>query len=167
MNDPANGSPENNQRDASSGFIWPPVIYTLAVVGGYLLYQTTNIPMAPEGLSVALRIAGWIVILVGIAIAVWAEVVFLIAKTATLPIHSTSTIVTSGVYRYTRNPMYLAMSLFTAGLALVFNSIFFLLTLAIAVYAVTRLAIEPEERYLERKFGGVYLDYKAKVRRWF
>ena len=110
---------------------------------------------------------GWLLSGLGAAIAGWAEIAFLIARTGTLPISPTSTIVSTGIYRWTRNPMYLGMSLVTAGLAFLLGSLWFLIVLPLAVYAVTKLAIEPEEAYLQRKFGQTYLDYKNKVRRWF
>ena len=113
-----------------------------------------------------MRLAGLAIIAGGVAIALWAEIAFLRAGTATLPIYPSSTIVSSGIYRFSRNPMYLGMSLFTAGLVLAFNSAWYLATLACAIVAVTRLAIVPEEKYLERKFGQSYLGYKTRVRRW-
>ena len=54
----------------------------------------------------------------------------------------------------------------TAGCAGAFNSWWFVIALPIAMLAVTKLAIEPEEAYLERKFGAAYVAYKTSVRRW-
>lgn len=153
-------------RDASSRFIWPPVIFTTACILAWVLSRYANFAILPESTGVALRFTGWIIVAIGVAIAAWAELLFLFARTATLPIHATSTIVTTGIYTWSRNPMYLGMSLFTGGLAFVFNSLWFLLALLGAMAAVTKLAIEPEEKYLERKFGQTYLDYKTTVRRW-
>jgi protein-S-isoprenylcysteine O-methyltransferase Ste14 len=157
---------EPAHRDASSRFIWPPTIFSLACIAAYVLSRNTNITLYPVDGTAVLRPAGWLLVAVAIVVAVWAEIAFLIAGTATLPISPTSRIVTTGIYAHTRNPMYLGMSLFTAGLALVLNSLWFLIALPLAVYAVTKLAIEPEENYLERKFGAEYLAYKSKVRRW-
>jgi protein-S-isoprenylcysteine O-methyltransferase Ste14 len=159
-------TPDKTLRDASSRFVWPPVIYALAVVGGYAGNTTVNAAVFPQAMAPAMQLAGLAAIAGGVGIALWAEIAFLRAGTATLPIHPSSTIVSSGIYRYSRNPMYLGMSLFTAGLALAFNSAWYLAALACAIIAVTRLAIVPEEKYLERKFGQSYLDYKARVRRW-
>jgi protein-S-isoprenylcysteine O-methyltransferase Ste14 len=78
----------------------------------------------------------------------------------------TTAIVFTGPYRFTRNPMYLGLALLQAGLAMVTNSLWPLLTLAPVIVAVRRLVIDREERYLEAKFGEEYRAYKARVRRW-
>ena len=78
----------------------------------------------------------------------------------------TLAIVTHGVYRFTRNPIYLGMVLGQTGLAIGFDSLWILGTL-IPYYLVLRYGVVArEEAYLARKFGGVYLDYKSRVRRW-
>jgi len=82
------------------------------------------------------------------------------------PTKPSSALVTSGIYRWTRNPMYLGMSLILGGIGLAAGSLWFLIALPIAMIAVTKLAIEREERYLAQLFGQPYLDYKARVRRW-
>lgn len=156
--------------DASSRFIWPPVIYATAFCLAALLAWRAPLNFVPDGVPVILR---WMTVgagvcfgLAGFAMALQAEWGFMKAGTATLPTRPTSAIVTSGAYRFTRNPMYLGMSLALAGCALVFRDLWFLLALPIAMFAVTKLAIEPEEAYLERKFGNPYRDYKTRVRRW-
>ena len=86
--------------------------------------------------------------------------------TTVLPFGGTSQLVTSGVYRFTRNPMYVGMSFAYAGLALSLNTVWCLLFLPVALVSVYVLAIRPEERYLSRKFGEQYHRYSKKVRRW-
>ena len=76
-------------------------------------------------------------------------------------------LVTDGIYRWTRNPMYVGLSLILVGIGLATGSVWFLVALPFAVFAVTKLAIEREELYLADKFGAAYHDYKARVRRWF
>lgn len=153
-------------RDASSRFIWPPTIYGTAAIVAGILFWYFNAPLLPRPPAASARIAGIAICLAGTAIALMAEIAFLRAGTATLPISPTSAIVTTGIYRWTRNPMYLGMSLFLAGLGLFLNSLWFLLVLPIAIFAVTKLAIEPEERYLAAKFGQSYTNYAEQVRRW-
>lgn len=88
------------------------------------------------------------------------------AGTRPEPWQSTTAIVTSGVYRVTRNPMYVGMALAYAALALAFGSPLALALLPPAVLVIHFGVILREERYLERKFRGDYLAYKARVRRW-
>ncbi|WP_020176348.1 methyltransferase family protein [Methyloferula stellata] len=154
-------------RDASSSFPWPPVIFATAFALATLAGWKEPMPIVPEAARGFLRFAGILVILAGVGIALAAEWRFMLAGTATLPTRPTSMVVSEGIYRYTRNPMYLGLSLSVAGVGFLINSWWFLVVLPLAVIAVTKLAIEREERYLEAKFGPDYLGYKARTRRWF
>ena len=89
------------------------------------------------------------------------------AGTPTKPTMPSTALVTGGIYRWTRNPMYLGMSLILAGIGIATGSLWFILMVPVAAYAVTKLAIGPEERYLAEFFGAAYLDYRNRVRRWF
>ena len=77
-----------------------------------------------------------------------------------------SSLVTDGVFRVSRNPMYFGFALLTLGLAILVDSAWMLLALPISLVLIDRFAITREERYLERKFGEEYLNYKRSVRRW-
>lgn len=88
------------------------------------------------------------------------------AGTRPEPWQPTTAIVTSGVYRVTRNPMYVGMALVYAAVALALGSPLALALLPAAVLVIHRGVILREERYLERKFGDEYRAYKARVRRW-
>jgi len=78
----------------------------------------------------------------------------------------TTTIVYTGPYRFSRNPIYLAFSLLQLGLCLLVNSLALLITLVPAVALMSLVVIPREERYLEARFPSEYLPYKASVRRW-
>ncbi len=88
------------------------------------------------------------------------------AQTPIDPYTPSTTIVTNGPYRLTRNPAYLGMALTCAGIAIVANAPWALASLPIAIAIIDRGVIAREERYLERKFGAPYADYKQAVRRW-
>jgi protein-S-isoprenylcysteine O-methyltransferase Ste14 len=88
------------------------------------------------------------------------------AGTDPIPFHPSTRVVVHGLYRFTRNPMYLGFALFTLGLALMVDSAWLLLAALIGIILIDRLVIVREERYLERKFGAEYLGYKHRVRRW-
>jgi protein-S-isoprenylcysteine O-methyltransferase Ste14 len=75
-------------------------------------------------------------------------------------------VVAHGPFRFTRNPMYVAMGTVYLGVTALVNSLWPLLLFPPAVWIIGRYMIAREEAYLERKFGHAYLDYKAKVRRW-
>ena len=78
----------------------------------------------------------------------------------------TTRIVTSGAYRWSRNPIYLAGLLLVTGIGLVSDTFWILPMLPVIVVVVNRAVIAPEEQYLEAKFGQEYLHYKSTVRRW-
>jgi protein-S-isoprenylcysteine O-methyltransferase Ste14 len=78
----------------------------------------------------------------------------------------TTTIVRTGPFRFSRNPIYLAFSLLQLGIALWMNSLWLVLTLLVAVAVMSLVVIPREERYLEARFPSEYSAYKASVRRW-
>lgn len=89
------------------------------------------------------------------------------AGTRPEPWKPSTAVVTTGVYRFTRNPMYLAMSLVYLALSLLLDSGVALVFFAPLIVLVRVAVIDREERYMERKFGEEYLSYKRAVRRWF
>jgi protein-S-isoprenylcysteine O-methyltransferase Ste14 len=91
---------------------------------------------------------------------------FFRARTTIRPDRAASILVTSGPYRFTRNPMYVSLTLLYAGVATLYQSIWAWLFLPVVVAYIDRRVIRPEERYLERRFGADYAHYCAKVRRW-
>lgn len=88
---------------------------------------------------------------------------------ALTPIHPAATprsLVTHGPFRFTRNPIYLALAMIMAAGALVFNSLWFVLAVPILVLLINVLVIPREERALSMVFGAEYLSYQGRVRRW-
>jgi protein-S-isoprenylcysteine O-methyltransferase Ste14 len=106
--------------------------------------------------------------LLGIALIVTGARQFRGAQTTVNPRHpeSASVLVTSGVYRVTRNPMYVGLVLVLVGWAVALASPLTLLGPVLFVAYLTRYQIRPEERVLLAKFGDRYRDYTARVRRW-
>jgi len=105
---------------------------------------------------------------VAVAIALYSYSVakFRAAGTPVPAREATTAIVRKGPYRFSRNPIYLAFSLFQLGIAMWVNSVWLLVTLVGAVALIHFDYIPREEQYLERKFGAQYLNYKISVRRW-
>ena len=145
------------------GFIRPPRVYLASLVMGALLQFAMPLPFLPRTFNVALGAA-----LVVVAIALFSySVAQLRAAGTPVPARKpTTAIVRTGPYRFSRNPIYLAFSLFQLGIAIWVNSLWLLATLVGAVALVHCVVIRREEHYLERRFGAEYLDYKAAVRRW-
>ena len=109
---------------------------------------------------------GALIFVAGIALNVGGFVTEKRAGTDPIPFNPTTRIVAHGLYRFSRNPMYLGFALCTFGLAILVDSAWMLLALPIGLVLVDRIVITREERYLGRKFGDEYLNYKRRVRRW-
>lgn len=88
------------------------------------------------------------------------------AGTEVTPSRASTTVVTTGPYRWTRNPMYLGMAVLHAALAVAFGVLWALLTLVVVMVVLDRLVVAREERYLRSAFGQQYADYQQRVRRW-
>jgi protein-S-isoprenylcysteine O-methyltransferase Ste14 len=82
------------------------------------------------------------------------------------PWKPTTEIISTGIYRFTRNPMYVGLALVQTGLAVAMANLWLVALLPVVLAVVYATAIRHEEAYLERKFGEAYLDYKRSVRRW-
>ena len=156
---------EISRNDHSGVIAPPPLVFLSLVLTGvaadrFFLGAGTHVPDAAKyGLAAALGLAA-VVFLAG------ALGLFRAARTRPEPWKPTTAIVTGGVYRVTRNPMYVSMALACAGLALAADSLSGLALLVPAVFVIHTGVILREERYLEAKFGAEYLAYKARVRRW-
>jgi protein-S-isoprenylcysteine O-methyltransferase Ste14 len=150
--------------DSSGAIIHPPIAWALAFIGGLAIDWSYPLSILP--IQVPNVWLGAMIFAAGLMLALWAIMTMRKAGTA-LPVNrSTTVIVESGPYRYSRNPIYIGMFLGQAGLAAGFNSLWILLAL-VPFYIVIRYGvIASEESYLERKFGEAYLSYKSRIRRW-
>ena len=110
--------------------------------------------------------AGIPAVLFGIGMAAISANMFRKAGTGIEPFDEATTLVTSGFYRYSRNPMYLGMILMLTGVAFLMGSIGAILPMVLFVLVIRNNFVLGEERFLEANFGQLYLDYKSTVRRW-
>lgn len=141
----------------------PPLIFLSGLSLGGIVSWFQPFPFLPKTISIVL---GILLIVAGIgAIAmIWRQMHA--AKTNIEPWKPTNKILDTGFYGYSRNPIYLAMILIYLGVSCLFNSIWFLPFLPVALLVIRFGVILREEKYLESKFGEDYLSYKSKVRRW-
>jgi len=151
-------------RDHPGVIAPPPLVFAAFLAAGVLADRHVSGWTLPQ--SVILAVLAVLFGGAGFVFLTGALGLFRMAGTRPEPWQPTTTIVTGGVYRVTRNPMYVGMALACAALALAFGSPLALASLPAAVLVIHRGVILREERYLERKFGGAYLAYKASVRRW-
>jgi len=109
---------------------------------------------------------GVLLVVVGVVLAFAGVAAFRRARTSVIPFERATTLVTGGIYRFTRNPMYLGLTLVLAGVALLLGSIGALLPLPLFVCIIHYGYIRAEERFLAEIFGGDYAHYTHAVRRW-
>tara|TARA_B100000035_G_scaffold261099_1_gene232108 strand:- start:27 stop:419 length:393 start_codon:yes stop_codon:yes gene_type:complete len=91
---------------------------------------------------------------------------FIRAKTGVVPFSESTTLITEGFYKYTRNPMYVGMNSFLFGLLVILNNPINLIFLIVFFFIVRNLFVIKEEVQMKETFGEEYLLYKDKVRRW-
>jgi protein-S-isoprenylcysteine O-methyltransferase Ste14 len=143
----------------------PPLVFLLLAVAMAFLPDVAGVVAAPLGVRIA---AGVALACIGQAISISGMSAFRRARTTINPLKpgAASALVQSGIYRHTRNPMYLGLLLSLAGWAAFLSHALPLLALPLFVGYITRFQIEPEERILASMFGTQYADYRRRVRRW-
>jgi protein-S-isoprenylcysteine O-methyltransferase Ste14 len=154
---------KEQNRPNTHRIIHPPVVALFYIVIAYLLGWLIRIPFA---VPIFLRNIGFALVVIGFLLGLAALVEFRRVRTTLNPHGSTSQLATGGIYRFTRNPIYLGFLLMIIGLPL--NSGFYWGIIMAPLYVITlnRLVIEREEAYLEEKFKDVYAGYRSRVRRW-
>jgi protein-S-isoprenylcysteine O-methyltransferase Ste14 len=148
---------------ANLGIIRPPLVYLATIVTGSLLEFAWPTAFLPLGFATPL---GSALVVAAVMLFFYSVRKFRAAGTPVPGNRPTTAIVRTGPYGFSRNPIYVAFSLLQLGIAAWFNSLWLIATLIVAIALMTTVVIRREERYLERKFGTEYLDYKARVRRW-
>lgn len=148
-------------RESPGVFVPPPVIFTGGFLTGMLLDRLGALPRYTP-----LTVVGSILLAAAALLALWALVTFLRHRTAILPHHRAAVLVRTGPYRFTRNPMYLALTTAYVGLALDLGRLGPLLLLAPTLWALVSLVVVREEQHLTARFGADYTAYRAEVRRW-
>ena len=152
-----------NKHDTAGVVAPPPLIFLAGLAIGF-----AREALLPGGSLPGLVrfVVGGVALLGGIALQTTFIAAFHRKGTAVEPWKPTTAIVTTGPYRITRNPAYLGMALIFIGIALLADAPWVLAALPVTLAVIDRGVIAREERYLQRKFGREYLDYKSTVRRW-
>jgi protein-S-isoprenylcysteine O-methyltransferase Ste14 len=150
--------------DTANVIIRPPIAWAVAVLAALALNWLMPLPFVPAAVP-----AGWVgamVFALALALVAWAIATVTRAGSNVPTSLPTTTIVGTGPYRFTRNPIYLGMVLGLISLAIALNSLWPLLMLVPFALVIHYGVVVREEAYLERKFGDVYRRYRAHVRRW-
>ncbi len=158
-------SDASNTDDGAAVRIPPPLIYLAGIIVASLVHAYVR-PM-PLMLEFGPRLAVSLTfVMLGIVLMAGAVGLFKRTGQDPKPWKSTPEIISTGVYRFTRNPMYLGLALLQIGIGAGLENGWIVVFVPPVLLAVFRTAIRHEEAYLEGKFGDVYLEYKRSVRRW-
>ena len=155
---------EKNEPDNAGVIAHPPIIYLVALVVGLAIHFAVPVRFLPTG-WVQLAI-GLPLIAIGLFFGASGQRAMRSAGTPVSPREPSTAVAVDGPFRFTRNPLYLALTLFYLGIAVSLNALLTVLLVVPLLAFVTVGVVKREERYLERKLFQEYLDYKARVRRW-
>lgn len=157
--------PKRKEQDhpGTSLMVHPPIVALLCIAISYLLGRLIPLPFTAPAI---LRYIGVALTVVGVLLGIGAFLEFQKARTTVDPHGSATQLVISGIYRFTRNPMYLGLLLIVIGLPLYFGLFWGILLAPVFIFVMDHLVIQHEEIYLEKKFGKTYTDYTSRVRRW-
>jgi protein-S-isoprenylcysteine O-methyltransferase Ste14 len=143
----------------------PPVVGLLVGAGMWAVAQALPMLQVPR----LVRLAAVAVLgASGVAVAIGGVIAFRRARTTVNPLkpETSSALVCTGVYSFTRNPMYLGMALVLVAWAAFLSSVWSLAGPALFAWYITRFQIVPEERVLQKLFGESFTEYRQRVRRW-
>jgi protein-S-isoprenylcysteine O-methyltransferase Ste14 len=150
-------------KDSPEVISYPPAVYAGAFGLGALLNWL--VPLRSY-VCESSHIAGWIMGFLGTMLGLWGVHAFHRAGTAVRPRRPVTALVTNGPFRYSRNPLYVGMTIIYLGMTLQLGSWWPLATLIPALAMVHWRIVLREEQFLENRFGENYRAYKAHVRRW-
>lgn len=149
--------------DRAGVIAFPPMLYGSTLVLGLLLSYLFPTPLLRAPLVLSL---GAILTIIGVSTLLLAFRGMIQHQTTIHPNGATTAIVSTGIYRYSRNPMYLSLTLIYVAVSVMANAWWGLLLLVPLLMVVQRGIVEREEQYLIRKFGDEYRRYQTQVRRW-
>jgi len=152
-----------SEDEAAGGFTSVAVIYLAGLVGGAAINFVIPLLVLP---GIWVRLVGLVPLVLGACLFAWARATFRRQGTALMPWKPSSELVRDGPFGFSRNPIYLSFSLIYLAAALIFDSVYILVMLVVAVVLFDRTQIPREERYLQERFGGEFSEYRTRVRRW-
>jgi protein-S-isoprenylcysteine O-methyltransferase Ste14 len=157
---------ETQSRESGARVRFPPPFVFLAASGVGVGLQRFVAPLR-LGLETSLRGAlGGVIVCAGVALIAWAVGLFRRTGQDPAPWKPSPSMIANGPYRFTRNPMYVGMTLVQLGVGVAVNDLWIALLAPVALLGVHFIAVLPEEAYLSERFGGDYETYRAAVRRY-
>jgi protein-S-isoprenylcysteine O-methyltransferase Ste14 len=158
---------QQESSDGRAGVIARPVrLFPAAIVLGYALDHLLPLPVAVLNADPVRRTVAGLLVSVGLLLFAMGAYSFSRAATPLPTNQRARVLVTSGIYGWTRNPIYLGFFLMYGGIVVALRSPWMLIIALPLAITIRYGVVGREEAYLERRFGGAYRDYQARVRRW-
>ena len=154
-----------NKEDSPGVYIPPPLIYALIFLAAVFIQKKISLDDSFFHLQIA-KIAGALFLIVSLFFMVTSLRQFFISKNTLIPIKPASSLQTNGIYKITRNPMYVSLALVYLGISCFVGNWWNIILFPLLLLIVQEYIIKREEKYLLRRFGKDYVVYKTKVRRW-
>ena len=141
----------------------PPILVLFLVISNYFSSKKIDLILLPYQ-----NLISFIIFLIGVIILINPILKFIKSKTTIDPIKfkKVNKLITSGIYKYSRNPMYLGLLMIVISTSIFYLNIFSMITPILFYYWINSFQIKREEIFLSEKFGKEYLFYKNKTRRW-
>ena len=141
----------------------PPLIVLVLVISIYFSSKKIDLINIPFQLQIS-----FFILSIGLLIFLYPVLQFIKSKTTVDPIKfkKVNKLVTSGIFKYSRNPMYLGMLMVVLSTSIFYLNIFSILTPFLFIFWINKFQIKREEVFLTEKFGKEYLSYKNKTRKW-
>ena len=160
---PSRAAATSAQGDTPAVIAPPPLIYLVALATGLILEALLPSASVPPAVSWSV---GGVLVIAGLTLARSFFRALHRANTPVSPYSPATALVTTGPYRFSRNPGYVGMTLGYAGIAILSGALWVLVPLVPTLLLIDRGVIRREERHLERAFGEEYARYRARTRRW-
>ena len=141
----------------------PPLLVLVLVISNYFSSKKIDLILIPNQ-----KLISFIILLIGVLILITPIFKFIKSKTTIDPIKfkKVNKLITSGIYKYSRNPMYLGLLMIVTSTSIFYLNIFSIITPIIFYFWINRFQIKREEIFLTEKFGNDYILYMSKTRRW-
>jgi protein-S-isoprenylcysteine O-methyltransferase Ste14 len=153
------------ERRSPFSLVPPPLLYGATFLIGFF-GQRRWFPLALQATSPAVHTTGFVLVGVGLLLALWSVGLFASERTTIVPHGTSSALIIRGPFRFTRNPMYVSLSCFYLGMAALMQAWLAAGLIVVPLLVISLVIIPMEEAQLRARFGDEYGQYRARVRRW-
>ena len=154
-----------NKKDHPGIYVPPPIVYVLTFLAAVFIQKKVPIDDSLFHLQLT-KIAGVGLLIIALFFLFRSLRQFFQSKNTLVTIMPARSLQTNGIYAITRNPMYIGLAIVYLGISCLIGNWWNIILFPLLLLVIQEYMIKREEKYLERRFGQVYLDYKSKVRRW-